>query len=156
MPLLRQVEVVAGESQPLTKPWRSISQVERTPSTLTCLTKSCVSAALRSMSSGTNGSSFSSTILRTIVVRALARAEDVFELALLQPDEQERRHVGGGARPHLGTDRPPVAVDDGAEDHLLEIGEGRRGLSLAWRRMGRHDILQLVELEAQSRALSLR
>ena len=25
-------------------------------------------------------------------------------------------------RPHLGADRPPVAVDDEAEDHLLQVG----------------------------------
>ena len=83
-------------------------------------------------------------------VGALARAEDIFELALLEPGDggrrdhaaighdadpadgkalpqavdhrQERRHVGGIARPHLGADRPAVAVDDEAEDHLLEIG----------------------------------
>ena len=82
-------------------------------------------------------------------VGALARAEDVFQLALFQPgdgrrryhaavgddadpadrkaplqaidDRQQRRHVGGGARPHFGADRPAVAVDDEAEDHLLQV-----------------------------------
>ena len=83
-------------------------------------------------------------------VGALARAEDVLELALLEPgdgrgrdhaavgddadpadgkalpqavdDRQEPRHVGGIARPHLGADRPAFAIDDEAEDHLLEVG----------------------------------
>src|SRR5271169_5788667 len=73
---------------------------------------------------------------------ALARAEDVLQLAFLEPgdgcgrdhaavgddadsadgkaplqaidDRQERRHVGGIARPHLGANRPAVAVDDEA------------------------------------------
>ena len=38
----------------------------------------------------------------------------------VQTNRQKRRHVGGIARPHLGADRPAVAVDDEAEDHLLQ------------------------------------
>jgi hypothetical protein len=35
---------------------------------------------------------------------------------------RQRRRVGGVARLRLGADRPAVAVDDEAEDPLLEIG----------------------------------
>ena len=89
---------------------------------------------------------------------ALARAEDVLQLALLEPgdscgrdhaavgddadpadgkaplqaidDRQQRRHVGGIARPHLGADRPAVAVDDEAKDHLLQIGPKVLGIAV--------------------------
>ncbi len=33
----------------------------------------------------------------------------------------QRRHVGGVARPHLRADRPPVAVDQHCEDHLPQV-----------------------------------
>ena len=105
---------------------------------------------LRSTSSGMKGSSFSSTSLRTTALGALARAENVFELALLEPgDRCGRDHAAvgddadpadvksaraGGRRPatapshrrccraHLGANRPAVAVDDDGQDHLLQIG----------------------------------
>src|SRR5271166_5552882 len=83
-------------------------------------------------------------------VGALARTEDILQLALFEPgdgcgrdhaavgddadpadrkalpqavdDREKRRHVGGVARPHLGADRRAFAVDDEAEDHLLQVG----------------------------------
>ena len=101
--------------------------------------------------------------MRTIGVGALARAQDVLQLALLEPgdgcgrdhaavgddadpadgkaplqaidDRQQRRHVGGIARPHLGADRPAVAVDDEAEDHLLQIGPIVLGIAVLAQRL---------------------
>ena len=80
---------------------------------------------------------------------ALAGAENVFELALLQrrdrggrdhatvgddadpadmealaqtvDNRQQHRDVGGVARQHLGADWPPLAIDDDGQDHLLQI-----------------------------------
>src|SRR6267142_3335150 len=37
-------------------------------------------------------------------------------------DRQQGGHVGDVARPQFAADRPAVAVQDGAHDHLLEIG----------------------------------
>ena len=115
------------------------------------------------MSRGTNGSSFVEHDLAHDRVGALARAEDIFELALLEPGDggrrdhaaighdadpangktlaqavdhrQQRRHVGGIARPHLGADRPAVAVDDEAEDHLLQIGAIVLGIAVLAQRL---------------------
>ncbi len=80
---------------------------------------------------------------------ALAHAEDVFELAVLQggnglgvdyaavgnnadaadaktraqpiDDRQERGHVGGIAGPQLGAQRPAVLIHDQPDNHLMEI-----------------------------------
>ena len=80
---------------------------------------------------------------------ALAGAENVFELALFQrrdggsgdhaavgddaypadmealaqtvDNRQQHRHIGGVAGQHLGADRPPLAVDDDGQDHLLQV-----------------------------------
>jgi hypothetical protein len=80
---------------------------------------------------------------------ALAATENVFELALLQrrdrrgrdhaavgdntdpadmealaqtvDDRQPNRHIGGVAGQHLGANRPPFAVDDDGQDHLLQV-----------------------------------
>ena len=37
-------------------------------------------------------------------------------------DGQQRGDVGRIARPHLRADRPPGAIDDQRQDHLLQIG----------------------------------
>src|SRR6516165_415200 len=37
-------------------------------------------------------------------------------------DRDQRLDIGGVARPHLTADRPAVAVEHGADDHLLEVG----------------------------------
>jgi len=83
-------------------------------------------------------------------VGALAGAENVFELALFEAGDRigrdhaaigdpadaadmearaqavdhrrRRRDVGGIAGPHFRADRPSVAVNDEAEDHLVEVG----------------------------------
>ena len=48
---------------------------------------------------------------------------------------KQRRHVGGIARPHLGANRPAVAVDDEAEDHLLQIGPIVLGIAVLAQRL---------------------
>ena len=37
-------------------------------------------------------------------------------------DHRDKRgDVGGVARPHLRTDRPPLLIDDDADDHLVQL-----------------------------------
>jgi hypothetical protein len=82
-------------------------------------------------------------------IRSLASAEDVFELALFEPldrrgrdpaaigddanpadgkpcaqavdHRQQRRDISSVSLAHLSADRPAVAVDDEAEDHLFQV-----------------------------------
>ena len=37
-------------------------------------------------------------------------------------DRDQRRHIGRVARPQLAADRPPLAVEHGPDDHLVEVG----------------------------------
>src|SRR5206468_5652655 len=37
-------------------------------------------------------------------------------------DRDQRRHVGGVARPQFAADRPPLAVEHRPDDHLVEVG----------------------------------
>ena len=37
-------------------------------------------------------------------------------------DGDQRRHVGGVARPQLAADRPPLAVEHRPDDHLVQVG----------------------------------
>src|SRR4051812_7995378 len=37
-------------------------------------------------------------------------------------DGDQGLHIGGIARPELTADRPPLAVEDRADDHLIEVG----------------------------------
>ena len=50
-----------------------------------------------------------------------AHARDVEAPAQPVDHRDQRRHVGGVARPHLRAHRPPVAVDQDREDHLPQI-----------------------------------
>ena len=103
----------------------------------------------RSIRSGVKGASVIEHDRSHQRVRALARAKDIIKLALFQPGNglsrdhaaigdhanaadsealaetvnhrQQRLHIGGIARPHLGADRPPLAVHDEPQDHLLQI-----------------------------------
>src|ERR1019366_7352684 len=109
------------------------------PSIFTCLTKSCVSPALRSTSSGVKEASFSRTIFRTIAsdrsrapriyssLRASspsivrrdhaaigddADTSDGKAVTQTVDDGQQRGDVGRIAQPHLRADRPPGAIDN--------------------------------------------
>ena len=90
---------------------------------------------------------------------ALASAENVFQLALLQrrncgsrdhaavgddadpadvkalaqtvDDRQQNGGIGGVARQHLGADRPAVAVNDDGQDHLLQVGAMVLGVAIS-------------------------
>ena len=37
-------------------------------------------------------------------------------------DRDQRRHVGGVARPQFAADRPPLTVEHRPDDHLVEVG----------------------------------
>lgn len=43
---------------------------------------------------------------------------------MAQPVDNRDQHadIGGVARPHFRTDRPALAIDDDADDHLVEVG----------------------------------
>jgi len=125
--------------------------------------KSWVSPALRSTSRRDERIVVLEHDLAHDRVGTLARAQDIFEPAILEPGDgrggnhaavgddadpadgkalpqavdhrQQRRHVGGVPRPHLGADRPPVAVDDEAEDHLLQIGAIVLGIAMLAERL---------------------
>jgi hypothetical protein len=90
---------------------------------------------------------------------ALASAENVFQLALLQrrncggrdhaavgddadpadmkalaqtvDDRQQHGGIGGVARQHLGADRPTIAVDDDGQDRLLQVGAMVLGVAIS-------------------------
>jgi len=47
----------------------------------------------------------------------------------------QRRYVGGIARPHLAANRPSVLVDDDADHHLMQIGPGVFGMTVAPERL---------------------
>ena len=45
-------------------------------------------------------------------------------------DRQQRGHIGGVARPQLGTDRPTVGVDHHRQDHLFQVGAVILGMAV--------------------------
>ncbi len=56
-------------------------------------------------------------------------------------DRDQRRHVGGVAGPQLAADRPPLAVEHGPDDHLVQV----RAVVLAVAPLA--DVLAAVALE---------
>ena len=50
-----------------------------------------------------------------------AHTRDVEALAQPVDHRDQRRHVGGVARPHLRAHRPPIAIEQHGEDHLPQV-----------------------------------
>src|SRR5512135_727157 len=46
----------------------------------------------------------------------------LFLVHLLREGRDERRDIGGVARPQFAADRPPLAVEHGPDDHLVQVG----------------------------------
>ena len=79
-------------------------------------------------------------------------ADPMEQEAFPQPRDHRYQgcHVGGIARPHLATDRPPGLIDDDAKNHLMQIWAGVFGMTVAAERRS------AVTLEIQARRIEDR